>query len=128
MTAMSLGDTYRPFWTRDRNSILAFREIGRQADACGVGLYRVGWWHTTGYSGEGRDIPLYEMIDPEDVSRLAPAANYILAAPKSPPPPAPYVRWREYSRPSQYLYRRPGGCVPDAPSQVRRAAVPIAGQ
>jgi len=128
MVAMSLGDTYRPLWTLDRSHILAFRDIGGQPDACGVGLYRIRWWHTPRYSGEGRDIPIYEMMSAEDVARLAPGANYILAAPKSPPPPAPYVRWREYSRPVEYLYRRPGVCVPDRSSQVEHPPIPVGGQ
>src|SRR5204863_10143 len=52
--AMSLGDTYRPYWLQDRNHILAFRAIGREPDACGVALVGIRWWHTPGYSGMGR--------------------------------------------------------------------------
>ena len=51
-----------------------------------------------------------------------PAANYVLTGPKSPAPPAPYVHWQEYSRPVEFLYRRPGGCVLDEPARVRPAS------
>ena len=120
MVAMSLGDFYRPFWTRDRNHILAFREIGKQADACGVALVRIGWWHTPGYSGLGRDIPIYEMGSDDQAARIMAAANYVLVGPKAPAPAAPYTLWREYSRPVEHLYRRPGGCVPDESSRIVR--------
>jgi len=119
MVAMSLGDFYRPFWTRDRNHILAFREIGKQADACGVALVRIRWWHTPGYSGLGRDIPIYEMGS-DDPTRIMAAANYVLVGPKAPVPAAPYALRREYSRPVEHLYWRPGGCVPDAASKIVR--------
>jgi phosphatidylinositol glycan class B len=120
--AISCGDYYRPYWFLDRNHILAFRAIGAQPDACGVALVGIRWWHTPGQSGLGRDIPLYESgRDERAMAALAPAANYVLAGPKSPAPPAPYVQWQEYSRPVEFLYRRPGRCVPDEPARVRPA-------
>ena len=42
MTAMSFSDSYRPFWTRDRNQIFAFRDIGVEPDACGVAVASAG--------------------------------------------------------------------------------------
>ena len=118
MIAVSFGDHYRPYWTKNGNQVLAFREIGSQPDACGVGLVGIRWWHTPGYSGLGRDIPIYEITSDGQAARLLAAANYVLAATKATPPPAPFVRWREYTRPVQYLYRRPGGCEPDAAARV----------
>lgn len=112
MTAMSLSDSFRPFWTQDRNHIYAFREIGEQPDACGVALVNIRWWHTPGYSGLGRNIPIYEIRAAGQEPKLQAAANFILAGTKAPEPPAPYVRWREYTRPVQYLYRRAGACTP----------------
>ena len=120
MVAVSLGDTYRPYWTRFGNHVLAFEEIGAQPDACGVALVSIRWWQTPGYSGLGREVPIYEMETATDPARIYAAANYVLQATKAPPPPAPYERWREYTRPVQYLYRRPGGCTPDPASQVVR--------
>jgi hypothetical protein len=126
MLAVSWGDTYRPLWTRSRNHVFAFEDIGADPDACGVGLVNIGWGETPGYAGLGRHIPIYEM----GVSRTQPittndqatpillAANYLLLAPKVDPPPAPYVRWRQYTRPVEYLYRRPGGCTPDPALQL----------
>jgi phosphatidylinositol glycan class B len=120
--AISCGDYYRPYWFQDRNHILAFRQIGAQPDACGVALVGIRWWHTPGLSGMMRDIPIYEAVrDEHAIARLAPAANYVLTGPKAPVPPAPYVRWQEYSRPVEFLYRRPGACVPDEPARVRPA-------
>jgi hypothetical protein len=120
MVAVSFGDTYRPYWTRHGNHILAFEDVGRQADACGVALVGIRWWQTPGYSGLGKDVPIYEMATATDPPRIYAAANYVLQATKATPPPAPYERWREYTRPLQYLYRRPGGCTPDPASQVIR--------
>lgn len=120
--AISCSDYYRPYWFQDRNHILAFRAIGSQPDACGVALVGIRWWHTPGLSGMMRDIPLYEAgRDEHAMARLAPAANYVLTGPKAPVPPAPYVPWKEYSRPVEFLYRRPGACVPDEPASVRPA-------
>lgn len=120
--AISCGDYYRPYWFQDRNHILAFRDIGAQPDACGVALVGIRWWHTPGQSGMQRDIPLYEAgRDAQAMARLAPAANYVLTGPKAPIPPAPYAQWKEYSRPVEFLYRRPGACAPDEPARVRPA-------
>jgi phosphatidylinositol glycan class B len=120
MTAVSLGDTYRPLWTRHGNHVLAFEEIGAQADACGVALVGIRWWQTPGSSGLGRDIPIYEIGSDGDAARLRAAANYVLQATKAEPPLPPYERWREYTRPVQYVYRRPGGCVPDEAARIAR--------
>jgi 4-amino-4-deoxy-L-arabinose transferase-like glycosyltransferase len=120
MVAVSLGDTYRPYWTRFGNHVLAFEEVGRQPDACGVALVGIRWWQTPGYSGIGKDVPIYETETATDPARILAAANYVLESTKAPPPPPPFERWREYTRPVQYLYRRPGGCVPDPASQVVR--------
>jgi phosphatidylinositol glycan class B len=123
--AISCGDYYRPYWFQDRNHILAFRQIGAEPDACGVTLVGIRWWHTPGYSGLQRDIPLYEAgRDEQEMARLAPAANYVLTGPKSPVPPAPYVQWKAYTRPVEFLYRRPGACVVDEPARVRPAPMP----
>ena len=119
MLAVSFGDTYRPLWTRHGNHVLAFEQVGREADACGIALVGIRWWQTPGYSGLGRDVPIYEIARPDQGDRMRAAANYVLQATKAVPPPAPYEPWREYTRPVQHLYRRPGGCVPDPPSQVR---------
>lgn len=119
MVAVSWGDTYRPLWTLHGNHVRAFEAVGEQPDACGVALVGIRWWQTPGYSGLGRDVPIYEVLDEPDRSRLFDAANYVLQATKAEPPPAPFVVWREYTRPVQYLYRRPGGCVPAPDSQVR---------
>ena len=118
MVAVCLGDTYRPLWTRDGNHVLAFEAVGRQPEACGIALVGIRWWHTPGYSGLGRDIPIYELTAGEHAGQVLAAANYVLLATKAEPPPAPFERWREYTRPVQYLYRRPGACVPDPSLQV----------
>jgi GPI mannosyltransferase 3 len=120
MTAVSFGDTYRPLWTRSGNHVRAFEAVGSQPDACGVALVGVRWWHTPGYSGLGRDVPIYEIRSDEEAARLRLAANYVLQAPKAEPPPPPFVQWRAYTRPVQFLYRRPGGCVPDGAAKVVR--------
>lgn len=118
MVAFGFSDHYRPYWTRSGNHVLAFEEIGKDPGACGVALVGIRWWQTPGYSGLGRDIPIYELRSPDQNAHIMSTANYLLLAPKQPVPPGPYVRWHEYSRPVQYLYRRPGGCVPDESAQV----------
>jgi phosphatidylinositol glycan class B len=129
MLAISAGDQFRPNWFQDRNHIFAFRDVGSQPDACGVLLVAVRWWHTPGYSGMGRDVPIYESGREEDESvKLLPAANYLLAGTKVPPPPAPWVRWRAYTRPEEFLYRRPGACVRDEGAIVQPAGIPGVGQ
>ena len=120
MVAVSWGDTYRPLWTRGGNHVLAFEEVGRQPDACGIALVGMRWWHTPGYSGLGANVPIYESATLDDRERMLRAANYVLQATKAVPPPPPYVEWRAFTRPVQYLYRRPGGCVPLPDAQVRR--------
>ena len=95
MMAVSWGDTFRPFWMRDGNHIRAFEDVAEQADACGIALQGIRWWHTPGYSGLGRNIPIYEMRGSEDTPRVLDAANYVMQAPKSPAPPAPFEKWRD---------------------------------
>ena len=118
MIALSLGESYRPFWIRDRNHIWAFHEIGGRPDACGVALVGIRWFHTPGYSGLGRDIPIYETgRDPLNPA-IAAAANYVLVGHKAPIPADPYVRVRTYARPEEHLYQRPGACVPDPAARI----------
>ena len=127
MGAMSWSDSFRPFWFRDGAHIRAFRDIGTQLDACGIGLENIRWWHTPGYAGIGRNVPIYEMPGMDGVGALQESANYIIAATKSPAPPAPYEEWREYSRPLEKVYRRPGGCVPNPSKIVERPPIPVRG-
>jgi hypothetical protein len=124
MFAMSWSDSYRPILFRHRNHVLAFREIGQQPDACGVALVGLGWGQTPGYSGLGRDIPIYEAGWLKPAARLYPAANYVITAPKTEPLPQPYAVWRTYSRPVETIYRRPGGCVLDRSEQIRLPPAP----
>ena len=118
MTAVSLGDSYRPYWTRQRNHIWAFREISRRPDACGVALVAIRWFHTPGYSGLGRDIPIYETGRDPLSPQLAAAANYVLVGHKASQPGPPYVRLITYKRPEEHLFYRPGPCVPDPSAKV----------
>ena len=124
MAAMSWSDSFRPLWFKDGGHIRAFRDIGAQPDACGIGLENIRWWHTPGYAGIGRDIPIYEMLGIDQRSALAGAANYVIAATKSPAPPPPYQEWREYARPLEKVYRRPGACVAVPSAVVERPPVP----
>lgn len=125
MGAMSWSDSFRPFWFKDGGHIRAFRDIGAQPDACGIGLENIRWWHTPGYAGIGRNVPIYEMLAMDEVGTLQESANYIIAATKSPAPPAPYEEWREYSRPLEKVYRRRGGCVPNQSKIVERPPIPV---
>lgn len=124
MATVCYGDYYRPLWTRYGNHVLAFETIGADPDACGVALVGIRWSQTPGESGIGRDVPIYEATSEADAGALRTAANYVLLGTKQEPPPAPYVVWREYARPSQFLYRRPGGCVLDAARRVELPPAP----
>jgi hypothetical protein len=55
---------------------------------------------------------------------LTAAANYVVLGHKVPPPPAPYERWLEYSRPVEYVYRRSGGCVTTDEFRVKPVGIP----
>lgn len=118
MVAASYGDHYRPYWERSRNVIVAFRAIGRDPGACGVGLIGLPWWQTPGEAGLGRDIPIYDMGREGENSPLLPSANYVMVSGKAAPPSSPYVLSRTYTRPFQRLYRRAGNCVPNPEARV----------
>jgi phosphatidylinositol glycan class B len=123
MASMGWSDSYRAFWTMDTNRVLAFREIGKDPAACGIALVNMRWYHTPGYSGIGRDIPIYEIREDKDRERLLGAANFVVAGTKAPPPPAPFVPWREYTRPAELAYRRDGPCVPAPDMKIERPPV-----
>ena len=118
MTAISLGDSYRPYWVLDRNHIRAFREVGSRPDACGVALVGIRWFHTPGYAGLGREIPIYEIGRDPLPANISAAANYVLVGHKAPQPDPPYVRLHTYQRPEEHLYYRPGPCVRDSAAQI----------
>ena len=118
MVAISLGDSYRPFWVLDRNHIRAFREIGARPEACGLALVGIRWFHTPGYSGLGRNMPIYEIGRDALPVNIAAAANYVLVGHKAPQPEAPYVRIHTYQRPEEHIYTRPGVCVPDPSARI----------
>lgn len=68
----------------------------------------------------------FHFVSHKEFRFLVPALPVLLMVlgHKVPPPPAPYERWLEYSRPVEYVYRRPGGCVTADEFRVKPVGIP----
>jgi len=107
---LAVNDHFREKWVRDRGTILAFRELSRQPDACGLGLHGTPWYNTPGYAVLHRDIPLYDVSKPEKFAQLRGSFNYVLTRESTPLSDPEFQPWNGWRKAGMAIYRRPGGC------------------
>jgi len=108
--ALAVGDHFRPFWVKERGVILASKELNKKSDLCGIGFYGIRWAETGGYSFLHRDVPLYEVRSENDVERLKPSLNYLVANANSPPSDPSFESLQCWPREGICVYRRSGVC------------------
>ena len=112
---LAVGPDFRRNWTRNQGIIQAMRELRASDDACGVGLWRITWADSEGYTYLHRDLPLYLLNNEADFTRLKGGLNYLLARSDRPPPSGEFTRWKCWAHGGDMgqpvcLYRRPGAC------------------
>lgn len=76
--ALACQDGFRPRFVAYADPIAAFQLAGRLTSLCGLALGGLLWVNTPGYSGLGRDVPLYHLNGEDEATALEPAYNVIV--------------------------------------------------
>jgi phosphatidylinositol glycan class B len=76
-TSVLLGMMFKD-WSRFSGSLIAYKRLSREATLCGVGLSRVFWGQTGGYTYLHRDVPILLLPTSESLSRSSASINAIL--------------------------------------------------
>jgi hypothetical protein len=99
-----------PRWTKAAGGLSAFRRLSQDPQACGLGLLRVNWWDTGGYTYLHRAIPIFVFCDLKEAASAAPQYNRIVAPLSEAAAPPGYTLVRCES--GICVYRREGSCQP----------------
>lgn len=97
------ADWYKPRW-----GIEAFDRLSREPDLCGVGLYRVSWVSSGGYTHLHRNVPLVQIEDPAQLSRDAAGFNALITLKDQRQIPDGFTQTRCWNE--VCLLERPGPC------------------
>ncbi|MCP4329611.1 MAG: hypothetical protein GY791_14380 [Alphaproteobacteria bacterium] len=131
--ALAASGYFGGFWTRHAGTIAAYNYVGRQADACGLGLFRVWWSHTPGYAHLANPMPVYLVRG--RLRDLSPSFNYVLTPGGLPEKVGRYTRrqcWGdggpvgENTGPTRVcVYLRPGPCDGGTAGELNATLVEI---
>ncbi len=109
-TGVELATDGPSHWRYFRAPLRFFRALSRDKTACGIGLRRVHWALTGGYTYLHRNIPLYDIDSSRKLQDLSDGFNYLMASGITAPRVGPYTRVGCMD--GYCLYRRPGSCAP----------------
>lgn len=131
--SIAMGPYMRNRWANLSPELMAAQTLSTKAGICGVGLHRMDFWHTGGYSYLHRPVPIYltyvekkQFISAEDIASKSDAFDVILSRSD-----------QMHSLPKQYravfcyggganrvcILRRSGGCRPEAASDWQLQAI-----
>ena len=99
-------------WYRTRWGDGAFDRLSREPAVCGVGIYRVMWSESGGYTHLHRNVPIIPEESAGQIAKDAPSINALIAPAASPDLPAGFAQsecWQGVC-----LYERPGKCTSPA--------------
>jgi len=100
---------YYPRWTHDAGGLIAMDRLSLDSSVCGVGMYKVRWVHTGGYSHLHRNIPIVLLWQPSDLEQQLPSFNALLTSGTFTDPTMRFALegcWKDVC-----LYRRRGPCT-----------------
>jgi phosphatidylinositol glycan class B len=112
LTSLLLGLEFKD-WSRFSGGLIAYERLSREANICGVGVNRLFWPRTGGYTYLHRDVPILLLPTSESLSRSSASINAILNEGRLEDAPAGFTSqgcWNGIC-----LYERPGTCasIPD---------------
>lgn len=124
--SVALSKPMIDLWTHDRAILQAFAAVNADPASCGLAIAPPVFWSSTGQSRLRSDVTLYiagALWDPGDSA----AYNYFVqpSAPDGTEVHLPGFRFvRCYGDEDACLYRRGGGCNPDAADPVELGLIP----
>jgi hypothetical protein len=113
---LSVGERFRPVWTRHADKLAAFDDIRNRERLCGLGLVRVAWYNTGGYVHLHRDVPIYVVGGYDKLDTVVSSFDTALGRRESALSGHGFRRARCYSA-DLCLYERPGPCI-DSPARA----------
>ena len=102
-----------PNWTQLSGGLIAMDRLSQDRSVCGVGLYRIGWGASGGYTHLHQNVPIVFVLRSADFERSTLSFNALLTSGLLPDPKVGFEVagcWNGIC-----LYRRAGPCLP--PSQ-----------
>ena len=97
-------------WSNNRGPLLAFERFGRDRQVCGVGLVKIPWHGTGGYSYLHRNLQIILMRRVEELPGRTRRVNALVTPPGLPEHLGAFERVQCWQ--GGCAYRRPGDCVP----------------
>ena len=99
-----------PNWTQLSGGLIAMDRLSQDPSVCGVGLYRIGWGASGGYTHLHQNVPIVFVLRSADFERLTLSFNALLTTGLLPDPKVGFEAagcWNGIC-----LYRRAGPCLP----------------
>jgi hypothetical protein len=97
-------------WSRNSGSLAAFNQLSRDSTLCGVGLYRISWIDTGGYTHLHQNVPIVLLDQASELEQQAQSFNAVLTDGRLRDPMNGFELAGCWN--GNCLYRRPGPCTP----------------
>jgi phosphatidylinositol glycan class B len=68
-----------PRWTHSSGSLIAMNTLSQDSSVCGVGLYKLSWIYSGGYSHLHRNVPIVLVLRDAELEEQAPSFNALVA-------------------------------------------------
>jgi hypothetical protein len=95
---------------RKYGGLAAFDQLSRDPTLCGVGVYRMGWWDTGGYTHLHQNVPIVLLRQASDLEQESRSINAVVI------PGSLSDRGHTFELAGCWdivcVYRRPGPCMP----------------
>jgi hypothetical protein len=97
-------------WSLRSGSLVAFDQLSRDPTLCGVGVYKIDWWNTGGYTHLHRNVPIVLLRQASELEEGQRSFNAVVTGGSLPDRKDGFELagcWNNVC-----LYRRPGPCTP----------------
>jgi hypothetical protein len=97
-------------WSRNSGGFAAIDQLSRDSTLCGVGLFRLGWGYSGGYTHLHQNVPIVEIHEASEMDKEWRSFNAVVTGGSLPDSKGGFELagcWNHVC-----LYRRPGPCAP----------------
>ena len=97
-------------WSRNFGGFAAVDQLSQDSTLCGVGLYRLGWGYSGGYTYLHKNVPMIELSQVSELEEEWPSFNAVVSRGSLPGSQGGFeleACWNNVC-----LYHRPGACTP----------------
>ena len=106
-------------WSKSSGDLAIFDQLSRDPSLCGVGVYRVGWSETGGYTHLHQNVPILLLWEASELKEESPSLSAVVTPGRLADPEDGFELagcWNGYC-----LYRRPGPCtLPQGDNEINR--------